>query len=147
MEYLAQFDIVECRYERDDLRMAEFFHNADRINKLAESQSGFVWRQTEDESELVEKLWGSGRLYTLSVWRDAAALKKFLFRTEHANFMQKGQLWFKPSKYRRHVLWRIPYDHRPCVKEAHHKMTMLYEYGPSALAFDLRSCEPPITGY
>ena len=46
--HLAQFNIARIRYPLDDPRMAEFVDNVARVNALAETIEGFVWRLQDD---------------------------------------------------------------------------------------------------
>ena len=47
--HLAQMNVGTILYETTDPRMADFMNNLDRINAMAESSPGFVWRLTGGE--------------------------------------------------------------------------------------------------
>lgn len=45
--HLAQLNVARLLYDLEDARIDEFRNNLDRINALAESIEGFVWRLKE----------------------------------------------------------------------------------------------------
>jgi Domain of unknown function (DUF3291) len=58
--------------------MADFVANLDRINALAETSPGFVWRlQTEEGDATALRPMGENVLVNMSVWRDVASLNNF----------------------------------------------------------------------
>lgn len=144
---LAQFDLVRPKFPQTNIAMDAFYSSADYVNALAESHPGFIWRDTSDDLELISELWGEGYLYTLSVWRDTESLKDFLYNTPHADFMRRGREWFHPWVKPRSVLWWIEEGSTPSVREAHEKLIRLCEIGPSYDAFDLHSCDLPMSMY
>lgn len=57
--------------------MADFVANLDRINALAESSPGFVWRlQTDEGDATAMRPMGEQPLVNISVWKDAESLRK-----------------------------------------------------------------------
>lgn len=145
--HLAQFDIVKPKFPKSDSRMDPFYSSTKYVNDLAERQPGFVWRETEDDLELLEELWGDGYLYTLSVWKDVNSLKDFLYQTPHVEFLKRGKEWFELISKPQVVMWWIPEDTLPTLREAHNRMVLLYEQGPSYQAFDLKNSSIPVTAY
>lgn len=145
--HLAQFDIVKPKFPKSDSRMDPFYSSTKYVNDLAERQPGFVWREVEEDLELLEELWGSGYLYTLSVWKDVNSLKNFLYRTPHVEFIERGKEWFELIFRPQVVMWWIPEDTLPTLREAHERMVLLYEQGPSYQAFDLKNSSIPVTPY
>lgn len=140
---LAQFDLVKPKYAKEDARMKAFYASTGYVNGLAEKHSGFIWRETEENQQLLDQLWGEGYLYTLSLWKDVESLKDFLYGTPHKAFMRRGGEWFDSVSRPRVVLWWVEDGHIPTLREAHSRLTRLYEVGPSYDAFDLRSSELP----
>jgi len=144
---LAQFDLVKPKFPKSDIRMEEFYSSTRYVNGLAEQHPGFIWREIEEDQPLLDQLWGEGYLYTLSLWRDVASLKDFLYKTPHRAFMRRGGEWFNPISCPRGVLWWVEEGDFPTLREAHTRLTRLYECGPSHDAFDLHSSELPTVLY
>ena len=68
---LAQLNIALMKEPLDSPVMTEFVANLDRINALAESATGFVWRlQTEEGDATALRPLGENVLVNMSVWRD-----------------------------------------------------------------------------
>ncbi|QAX87612.1 hypothetical protein C2E19_28880 [Pseudomonas sp. DTU12.3] len=147
MAVLAQFDLVKPRYPKTDPRMSSFYESTRYVNNLAEQHPGFIWRELNEDQALLDELWGQGYLYTLSVWRSPESLKDFLYKTPHNEFRKRGAEWFLPVSKPRVVMWWIEEGHIPTLKEAHEKMQILYEVGPSYQAFDLKNSALPIVIY
>jgi len=144
---LAQFDLVKPKFPKGDPRMEGFYASTSYVNDLAEQHPGFIWRETEEDQQLLVELWGEGFLYTLSLWKDVESLKDFLYNTSHKSFMRRGREWFEPILRPRVVLWWVEQSHVPNLREAHTRLTRLYEVGPSHDAFDLRCSEVPTVLY
>jgi hypothetical protein len=147
MAVLAQFDLVKPRYPKTDPRMSSFYESTRYVNNLAEQHPGFIWRELNEDQALLDELWGKGYLYTLSVWTSPESLKDFLYKTPHNEFRKRGAEWFLPVSKPRVVMWWVEEGHIPTLKEAHEKMQILYEVGPSYQAFDLKNSALPIVIY
>jgi hypothetical protein len=147
MAVLAQFDLVKPRYPKTDPRMSSFYESTRYVNNLAEQHPGFIWRELNEDQALLDELWGKGFLYTLSVWTSPESLKDFLYKTPHNEFRKRGAEWYLPVSKPRVVMWWVEEGHIPTLKEAHEKMQILYEVGPSYQAFDLKNSALPIVIY
>lgn len=143
MSILAQFDLVKPKGAPDSEVMRSFHESASYVNDLAERQPGFIWREKNEEQALLDKLWGPGYLYTLSLWQSTADLQRFLYNTPHVEFMKRGKEWFKEIERPRHVLWWVESGHLPTLREAHGRLILLHEIGPSLKAFNLNTCDFP----
>lgn len=141
MAILAQFDLVKPKYPKVDPRMEGFYSSTAYVNGLAEAHPGFIWREVNEDQKLLDELWGEGFLYTLSLWKSPAALKDFLYKTPHNEFRLRGAEWFLPITKPRVVMWWVDDDHIPTLHEAHDRLQLLHEIGPSREAFDLKSSE------
>ena len=78
--HLAQFNIARIKYPLDDPRMAEFVDNVARVNGLAETIEGFVWRLQDDSGNAMNmRVYDDPRvLPNLTLWekcRGAGALR------------------------------------------------------------------------
>lgn len=142
---LAQLNIASMKEPLESPSMADFVVNLDRINALAEAADGFVWRlQTDEGDATAVRPLGAQTLVNLSVWRDVAALKDYVYKTAHAQIMRRRQEWFDRMGEAYVVLWWVPVGHRPGVDEAMDKLRVLRSVGPSAQAFNFKqSFAPP----
>jgi hypothetical protein len=134
--HLAQFNIARIKYPLDDPRMAEFVDNVARVNALAEQIEGFVWRLQDDSGNAMGmKVYDDARvLPNLTVWENAEALERFVFRTVHSCFYGRRQHWFEPIETPL-VMWWIAPGHRPAPEEGVARLDRLVKDGPSEDAF------------
>jgi hypothetical protein len=133
---LAQFNIARVKYPLDDPRMKEFVGNVARVNGLADKIEGFVWRLQDDTGNAMG-LTGHGDpriLPNLTVWENAAALERFVWKTAHNRFYSRREEWFEPIETPL-VLWWVPAGHRPPLTEGVERRDHLIEHGPSEFAF------------
>lgn len=138
-QHLAQLNIAKLAYPIDSPQLKGFVDNLDLINSLAERSDGFIWRlQTPAGNATEIDYFGSDTIVNMSTWRDVESLKHFVYKTIHAQFIQRREEWFtKLETYT--VLWWIPSDTTPTVEEAHSKLTLLEKHGPTKDAFTLES--------
>ena len=81
---LAQLNIAVMKEPLESPRMADFVANLDRINALAESSHGFVWRlQTEEGDATALRPLGEDTLVNVSVWRDVESLNTYVYGSAH----------------------------------------------------------------
>lgn len=123
--------------------MAEFTANLDRINALAESAPGFVWRMVGDPPE---NPFGPTMLVNLSVWRDAGSLSDFVYRSAHIDIMRRRHEWFARQAEASMVLWWVPAGHLPTMNEAAARLELLRKSGPTAEAFSFAARHDPPFG-
>jgi len=121
------------RYERDDIRMAHFIDNIDRVNSLADRAHGFVWRLTDENGDATGiKLFDDPSILTnMSVWKTKEDLSHFLYKTIHQQFIKQGQSWITPHQYPHTAIWPIPVGHIPSPDEAIAKLEQLQQSGPN----------------
>lgn len=137
---LAQLNIGVIRGAMDSPIMADFAGNLDRINALAESMPGFVWRlQTEEgDATAIRPFENENMLVNMSVWHDVAALHAYVYHSAHVELMRRRKEWFERMPEAFLVLWWVPVGHRPAVSEAMAKLELLRNNGPTADAFTFR---------
>ena len=146
MQYhLAQLNIAKGKGLIDDPIMAEFVANLDRINALAESHEGFVWRLKSDSGNAtdIQAFDDPHLIVNLSVWESVETLKEFTYKTAHVGIMRQRKKWFHHMKEAYYVLWWIPAGHIPSVEEAKERLTLLQKNGSSAEAFDFKHIFKP----
>lgn len=140
---LAQLNIARLLEPLDSPRLADFVANLDRINALAESAEGFVWRlQTEEGDATGIQDFGAEYIVNLSVWRDAQALFDFVYRSAHTEIMGRRKEWFARLDRAYSVLWWVPAGHQPGTAEARERLERLQQQGPGPEAFTFKQRFP-----
>lgn len=93
---LAQLNIALAKYPLDAPEIREFVDNLDLVNGIAEESEGFVWRLKDDSGDATSiKLFEDpNMIVNMSVWESTDALKNFMFRTDHRDFMRRKSEWF-----------------------------------------------------
>ena len=142
---LAQLNIGIIRGPMNSPIMAGFAANLDRINALAERSPGFVWRlQTPAGNATdIRPFENESMLVNMSVWQNADSLRKFVYRSAHADILRRRREWFETMSEAFMVLWWVPRGHRPSVEEAIARLELLRQRGPHADAFTFRETYPP----
>jgi hypothetical protein len=137
---LAQLNVATMKESLESPSMVDFVANLDRINALAESSPGFVWRlQTEEGDATAMRPMGEETLVNISVWKDAESLNKYVYESAHVEIMRRRKEWFERMREAYVVLWWIPRGHRPTSSEAITKLELLRSNGPTKEAFTLRN--------
>lgn len=134
---LAQLNIAIMKEPLESPGMADFVNNLERINALAESSPGFVWRlQTAEGNATAMRPLGDEVLVNLSTWRDVDALSQYVYKSAHAEIMRRRREWFERMQHAALVLWWVPRGHRPDIAEAMTRLDCLRNEGPSDRAFN-----------
>ncbi|MCX6050685.1 MAG: DUF3291 domain-containing protein [Chloroflexi bacterium] len=140
---LAQINIGRILAPMDDPIMAEFVANLARINALADSAPGFVWRlQADDGNATSLRPYDETIIVNMSVWTDPDALRAYAFRGDHVAIMRKRKQWFAKFAGVYIALWWIPAGHIPSVEEAKARLEHLQMHGESAYAFSFKKLFP-----
>lgn len=133
---LAQLNIADLKAPLDSPELRDFVDNLDRINALAESSPGFVWRLTGDGNDATSlRPLGDNVLVNMSVWRDADALRNYVYQSAHTQIMKRRREWFTRMREAHMVLWWVPAGHVPTIAEAVARLKLLREGGATADAF------------
>jgi hypothetical protein len=136
---LAQLNVAALKAPLDSPELKDFVDNLDRINALAESSPGFVWRLKGDGNDATSlRPMGEDVIVNMSVWRDAEALKDFVYRSGHVEIMRRRREWFTRMAEAYMVLWWVPAGHEPTLAEAAVKLELLRKQGPTSEAFTFR---------
>ena len=140
---LAQLNVAIVNAPLDSPVMADFVANLDRVNALAESSPGFVWRlQTEEGDATALRPMGDDVIVNMSVWRDVESLNKYVYGSAHVEIMRRRKEWFQRMKDAYVVLWWVSKGQRPTVQEAIAKLERLRQAGPTEAAFTFRRAFP-----
>lgn len=142
---LAQLNIALMKAPLESPTMADFVANLDRINALAESSPGFVWRLKDDDGADATALrpLGDSTLVNMSVWRDVEALRRYVYNSDHVDIMRRRKEWFERMREMFVVLWWVPQGYRPSIQEAIEKLETLRAKGPTSAAFTFRHAFAP----
>jgi hypothetical protein len=147
---LAQINVGRLVAPSDDARVKPFFDALDRINALADSSTGFVWRLQSESGNATDIQTTHDPLFlvNMSVWSDADALFNFVYRSAHAPEMAQRRQYFEPFEGAYQALWWIPAGHRPSIDEGLSRLWRLDRYGstPQAFTFKARFPIPGIVG-
>jgi hypothetical protein len=71
----------------------------------------------------------------LTVWRDVASLRDYVYKSAHVEIMKRRREWFSRMADAYLALWWVPAGHVPTVAEAVARLLHLRKYGPSAEVF------------
>ncbi|WP_153914439.1 DUF3291 domain-containing protein [Shewanella sp. TC10] len=138
---LAQLNIAKCKFPLEAPEMKDFVDNLDEVNAIAEASKGFIWRLKDESGDAtqIQAFDDPTLIVNMSVWEDVEALKNFMFRTHHRDFMRRKAEWFYRLPEDTYVLWWIADDHVPDVSEAKARLMHLRAQGDSAYAFTFKS--------
>jgi heme-degrading monooxygenase HmoA len=94
--HLAQINVGRFLAPIDSPQIRDFVDNLDRINALAESQPGFVWRLVGEGNNAtdVRPFEDPDTAVNLSVWESLETLAAFVYRTAHRDIMRRRREWF-----------------------------------------------------
>jgi len=138
MQYhIAEINIATFRLPISDPVNAEFIANLDRVNALAESAPGFVWRLVGEGNDALDirAFDDPNTAINMSVWTDMDSLANFVYRNDaHREIMRRRREWFDRMEFHL-ALWWVPAGHRPTVLEGKSRLESLSRVGPSAHAF------------
>lgn len=145
--HLAQINIGRLRAPVGDPMIADFAANLDRINALADSSPGFVWRlvgEGNNATDIRPDADDPLMALNMSVWESPQALGAFVYRSDHLPVMRRRAEWFEKLELYM-ALWWVPIGHRPSVAEGLSKVETLRRLGPTPEAFTFR-CTFPAPG-
>ncbi|WP_152362423.1 DUF3291 domain-containing protein [Microlunatus speluncae] len=143
--HLAELNVATLKFPLDDPRMIDFTDNLKPINALAERSAGYVWRLVDEVGLDATSLrpFGDNVIINLSVWADREALRDYVYRSGHLEFLRRRTDWFERPRDPMMVMWWIPAGHRPSLDEALARLRLLRENGPTPQAFTMREHHLP----
>ncbi len=146
--HLAQLNIARFKKPAEHPDNADFVNNLDRVNAIAESQPGFVWRLTGDGNDAldIQAFDDPNIAVNMSVWTSMESLADFVYRNEeHLATMRRRREWFEKTEVHL-VLWWVEEGHIPTLAEAIERLNTLISNGPSEAAFNFRKPYPSPSG-
>jgi hypothetical protein len=145
--HLVQVNVAFRKFEMEDPRFAGFVDNLDRINAIADSTPGFVWRYVSDDDDAEAKaVFGDPTLlFNMSVWESKQALEDFVYKSDHVKILRQRADWFVPQKGPSMALWWIEAGTLPGIVESRQRLERLSQAGPTEDAFTFRRYFDPPT--
>jgi hypothetical protein len=147
---LAQINVGRLVAPRGDPRVAPFFDALDRVNALADSSAGFIWRLQSEAGNATDMQPTSDPLFVvnMSLWSDAESLFDFVYRSAHTPVMARRRDYFERFEGNYLALWWVPAGHTPDVDEGLSRLWRLDRYGPTrdAFTFKMRFPAPGLAG-
>jgi hypothetical protein len=143
--HIAQLNVGRAVAPPGSPELADFMAALDRINALAESSPGFVWRLQSSSGNATDILVSADPrfLVNMSVWSSVESLFAFVYRSGHTEVMKRRREWFEKPAEAYQVLWWIPAGHVPTVEEALERLAQLRREGPTERAFSFSRRYPP----
>jgi len=137
--HLAQLNLGIPLYPLDDPRIAPFMDALERINALAESSPGFIWRLKDGSGDAtsIEVPDYPEAIFNLSLWQDFSALRNFVYRSEHAQFIKRRKEWFQQMETPVLMMWWVKAGEQPSLEDAIARYKRLCSLGPSPQGFTL----------
>ena len=124
--HLAQLNIAWMKAPLESPEMADFVANLARINALAESSPGYVWRLQDEAGDATAiRPFGEEVLVNMSLWQDVQSLSDYVYKSAHTEMLRRRREWFERLEQAHQVLWCVPVGHRPDVSEAAEKLAHL----------------------
>ncbi|MEA5137554.1 DUF3291 domain-containing protein [Arcicella rigui] len=124
-----------------DPLMADFVAQLDRINQLAESSKGFVWRLKDEggNATSIQPFDDERIIVNMSVWESMDDLMEYVFKSAHSAVMRDRNKWFEKFGKASTVFWYIDEGHTPSLEEAKERLEYLQKNGASEYAFDFKN--------
>ncbi|MEO0485582.1 MAG: DUF3291 domain-containing protein [Pseudomonadota bacterium] len=135
--HLAEVNVALLKAPMGDPLVAPFVNALDRVNAVAEAADGFLWRHIDGETDPLSAPISSDEkvIFNASVWRDAASLEQFVWKTVHVRFFQERARWFDVFAGMHFAMWWVPPGTTFTPAEAMDRLQHLQDHGPSETAF------------
>ena len=146
---IAQLNVARAVAPLDHARLADFVGWLDEINALADRSPGFIWRLQGENGNNTAMKTSPDPLFivNMSVWASIDELQAFTYASGHKTVCARRFEWFERRDGPNHVMWWIPKDTIPDVREALDRLALLTELGPTPAAFTFKQRFPaPLPG-
>ena len=147
MYQLAQINVARMKgVSIEDPIMQEFVANLDRVNQLAESSEGFVWRLKDESNNAsgFNPFDDEQVIINISVWSTIETLEKFTYKTFHTDFLIRRKEWFNKYGKAHFAQWWKKGD-LPTIEQAIERLDYIQRHGPSERAFNFKKRFPAPT--
>ena len=146
---LAEINIARMKgVDINDPIMQEFVDNLDKVNAVAESSNGFVWRLKDDNNNAtsLNPYDDEQVIINISVWETIETLEHFMYKTFHTEFLKRRKEWFQTFGKAYTAMWWIEEGKYPTMQEAVDKLGYLQKNGASIVVFDFKHKFPQPVG-
>ena len=143
---IAQVNVARLREPLDHPSSRAFVAGLEPINALADHSPGFVWRlQTDGGDATSLRVFDDDMIIVnMSVWESLAALRAFVFGSEHAAYLRRRAEWFERLGAAATALWWVVPGTTPTLDEATSRLESVRSLGATPSAFTLREVfDPP----
>lgn len=80
--------------------------------------------------------------FSADLWTSLGALQRFVYRSEHVEFLRARSRWFEPIEGPILALWWVRAGEIPTVTDARERLQHLKEHGPTPRAFTFKATFP-----
>ena len=138
--HLAQINVGRFHHPADDPHNADFMNNLDKINALAESSPGYIWRLKDESGNAtaIQAFDDPKVIVNMSVWNSVESLQLFAYRSEHVKFLRRRAEWFGDFGGPMMALWWVKAGHMPTLAEGLEKLEHLTRHGSTQAAFTFK---------
>ncbi|MGS2738818.1 DUF3291 domain-containing protein [Sinomicrobium sp. M5D2P17] len=142
---LAQVNIARMKGAIDSPVMSDFVANLDRINALAESSTGFVWRLKDDANNATSmKIYDDDFIIVnMSVWADMDSLFRYVYHSDHVEIFKRKKEWFHKMHEMHMALWYVEDGMFPSVTDARERLDHIRQHGETPYAFTFKKKYSP----
>ncbi len=134
---LAELNIGLAFDDLDTPTMADFMKALDKVNRIADRSSGFVWRLQDEAGNATGVKYSENprEIVNLSVWQTSANLEHYDWNRVHRQFMKRRADWFVPLDQPYFVLWWVPVGVLHTLAEALDRLAWLRSDGHRLMPF------------
>lgn len=135
--------------------MAGLVARVAEMNAVADSDPGFVWRLPGSEATHEALRVFDGYLvpfdpervfYNLSVWNTVDDLRRYVFRTIHAEMLRGKRDWIDHFDRAHLAMWWVPAGTLPTIAESSARLRALDQRGPTSFSFNFSTQYPAPNG-
>ena len=145
---LAQLNVAFAVADMESAVMHGFVSRLDEINALAEQSPGFIWRLKDESGNAtsIRAFDDPDLLLNMSMWKDVASLRYFVYKSAHVELLRNKKNWFKQPSENYQVLWWVLEGSIPTFSQAGEKLAKIKKHGPTEDAFDFSKVfDPPLS--
>jgi len=138
--HLAQVNIAKKLAPLDDPIMQDFINNVDKMNTIADSSEGFIWRMKDEDKDLSAQVFQDDSLViNISTWENLDTLFSFTYKSGHIEVFKRKKEWFSKMKMLHMAFWYIPEGYEPSFQDAKSRLDYLNTHGDSPFAFTFKN--------